>query len=327
MSIFNLSPITYSYIDIFNNNKYKIKNNNIFLNYVVNEKKNIISFMKNNTFKINFTEISKDSIINKFKEYAISKWVLTDQVNEYINKTNNVYNINWNDNNIYIITDKYNTIKDRFIILIYILEYIKYKSKCKKKYNIYLVLTELVKKFPNNNEIIDTKNVNTGYTHFIKNIIFIWRLEEFEKVLFHEAIHYTKFFDHNITINYNLKINGPDAHFEAVADFYAIIYNCIYISLMIKIPIKKILMIELGFIRNQATSLYYYFNNNIIQKTPAYSYYIIKYMLFDYMINNNIAPININNKLLTNSIKNNIFINNKYIKLNTLRMTMFELEN
>jgi hypothetical protein len=63
----------------------------------------------------------------------------------------------------------------------------------------------------------------------------------------------------------------------------------------------------------------------IVQKSPAYSYYIIKYMLFDYLIKYNLDPTDINDEIITNSVKQNIFINSKYIKLKSLRMTLFEL--
>ena len=85
-------------------------------------------------------------------------------------------------------------------------------------------------------------------------------------------------------------------------------------------------MIELGFVRNQALALYDHFDNNIIQETPAYSYYIIKYMLFNYLIINNKLPVAINDKIISESVKDTTLFNDKYIKLDSLRMTLFELK-
>lgn len=321
-----LSQFTKSHLKDFVKNKYKVNNNCSLLKYILDEKHNIISFIKRSDYKFNFNKIDLLPMKKRLKSYTNSEWVLNEQVNKYIDSNEIMYNINWGDNNIYVVCDNFEILKERLIILIYIIEYLKHKAKFNKKYEIYLILTDLVKQFPNNDEIVKVKHVNTGYTNFSNNIIFIWRFEEFEKVLLHEVIHYTNFFDHDININHDLHIKGPESYYEAVTDLWAIIYNCIYISLMTKLKLKYIFMIELGFVRNQALALYDHFDNNIIQETPAYSYYIIKYMLFNYLIINNKLPDTINDKIISESVKENILVDNKYIKLDSLRMTLFELE-
>lgn len=306
--------------------KENIDDDNVLLKYIRNEKNNIKQFICQKSFDIKFKKIVDDKILDNFNKFSDCKWVLTKKIQEIINNTNELYHISWGSNNIYVITDTIDDLKQRFIILVYIIEYLKYKSKSDKVFNIYLILSSFIKYFPTKKEIIDVKHVNTGYTDFLKNIIFIWRREEFEKVLFHEIIHYTEFFDHDIHIHHDLNIKGPTSYYEAVTDLWAIIYNCIYISFMKKMSVKIIFEIELAFVKNQATSLYYFFNNEIIQKSPAYSYYIIKYMLFNYLIDNNIDPTKINDDIITNAVKQNIFFNSKYIKLDSLRMTLFELK-
>ena len=326
MSKISLSKFTRYYINLFKKIKIKLDDNNVLLNYIINEKNNIEEFMSKTKFDIKFNKIIDDKILKQFSDFSVSEWVLTDKLKPTINKTTYIYNITWDSNNIYVINDTIDNLKERFIILIYIIEYLKYKSNCSKIFNIYIILSELIKYFPRKQEIIDIKHVNTGYTDFMNNIIFIWRKEEFEKVLFHEVIHYTQFFDHNINIHHHLNIIGPESYYEAVTDLWAIIYNIIYISFMTHKNIKSIFELELTFIRNQAIRLYYFFKIKIIQKSPAYSYYIIKYMLFNYLIKYNLIPTDINDEIITNSVKQNIFINSKYIKLNSLRMTLFELD-
>jgi hypothetical protein len=65
---------------------------------------------------------------------------------------------------------------------------------CSTELSIYLYLTDLKKTLPTDNPLhreIKEENVNTGYTFgcSLKNQIFIYREEEWEKVLTHELIH------------------------------------------------------------------------------------------------------------------------------------------
>ena len=91
-------------------------------------------------------------------------------------------------------------------------------------------MSKLEKKFPNSNDIISSKNVNSGYCNLKTNVIFIWRKEEVEKVLFHEMIHHYNFTNHLVEFQFpiNFLINGPTNYYEAIADFWGIFYNLIY---------------------------------------------------------------------------------------------------
>jgi hypothetical protein len=245
---------------------------------------------------------------------------------------NNVYEIKWNNNKIIINTNELNNnLITKINTIIYIIEYIKHKINSKKKVMIYLVLSNFLKTFPINN-IIDTKHINSGYTNHTNNIIFIWRYEEFEKVIFYEIIHYLKL-DKLSLLNYGLfKINGLHSYYETVTDYYAIIYNTIYISILTNHKIKPLLEIELAFIKNQALFINNYFNlyewidiPNIIinQKSPAFSYYILKYILFEYAINNNIDNIIDYQDIFKLGITKDI---NNYINCNSGRMSLLSLQ-
>lgn len=144
-------------------------------------------------------------------------------------------------------------------------------------------------------------------------------------------------------IHNKFNIIGEHRYYEAITDFWGIFYYIIYISIVTKIQIKLILEIEITFIKNQAMILNDYYdlnswsseNNNlqdiiIKQNTAALAYYIIKYLIFMYIINNN---ININNILdnydnFLNIIlkkglnqENFILLNN-----NSLRMTLIQFK-
>jgi hypothetical protein len=321
---------TKKYYNYFYLNKIIIKKNNAILLYAKNKKIKIKNFIKNNDYTINIIKLNNsiDDIITK---YANEFFVSFNKVKKQLNNLNYNYLIEWDNNKIYIKSDNLN-INNRIKILVYFIEYLKYISNNNKNITIYLVLTNLKKKY-NGNTIINVDNVNSGYTDNHKNIIFIWRYEECEKVLFHELIH---IFD--IDRKYekiNLNIVQHHNYHEVITDYYGIIYHLIYISLITNKSIKSLLEIELSFIKNQCMLINNYFNLTswekklpiIKQKTSAFSYYILKYMLFNYLITNNIILNNdINLTELFNELINIGLKSENYFKINSTRMTLFQLD-
>jgi hypothetical protein len=291
--------------------------------------------IKNNDtkFKITKIKISK-SKINKFKD---SQWV--DPNFYYDNLTFDI-NITWINNNltnnIYLKTteNKFDEIINKLHIFIKILNFIQGQSKI--EINLYLVLSQLKKKIEFN-KIISPKHINSGYTNIITKEIFIWREEEFEKVSFHELIH---LFDHDHrdeVINLDLDINGPESFFEAITDFKAIIYNIIYISLLSSKKIESLIKFEIAFMYNQAIFVFFHLsncmsNNTIIQKSPAYSYFILKYYIFEYFINafnqelfTDIFFKGIKYRKLIKLINFKNLKDCKYVDFKSARMTLFEM--
>ena len=221
-------------------------------------------------------------------------------------------------------------------LVIYIIEYLKNKSNNKNdKINIYLILSKLTKIFPEKNEIIDVININSGFTNVSEHFIFIWREEEFEKVLFHELIH---LFDMDSRDHHHddvmTNIDGPYSCFEANTDFWGIMYHLIFLSLMTKIKIKTLIEIELGFIRNQASRCNNHFELNdwknhpdktITQKTPAFSYFILKYMLFDHVVHSETSNLENFNDLLEKILLKGFNNDFKFVKIASSRMTLLQL--
>jgi hypothetical protein len=312
-----------------NNMKYFtkkiIKDDNKLLQYLEIEKKHILNFIKTSNIKINIKKIN-DNLNREIYEHGNTAWVSNDFFNN-INELDKTYKITWNKNKILIKTKNTNFLS-RIKILIMIIEYLRDKHKIKKNITIYLILTLMEKKFPNNNEIISPHNINSGYTYFDKNLIFIWRLEEFEKVLLHEVIHCFDLDYRNHKCNLLININGPHSYFEAITDYQAITWYIIYLSIITNEPIKKFLQAELLFIKNQAILLYNFFKlnetNYINQKSPAYSYYILKYYIFQKFLNNMPKTI-INYDLFLNDIIKKIKTK-KYIDTGSARMTLLQLK-
>lgn len=137
---------------------------------------------------------------------------------------------------------RYNKYVDTIIIWLYILN--KYSSpNCSKVITIYLYLTSLRKKLPNNKiDVLNENNVNTAFTTSCQynTEIVIFRSEEWFKVLLHETFHSfgLDFSDMNTT-ECNKKILGifkvysKVNLYEAYVECWAEILNALFCSFFI----------------------------------------------------------------------------------------------
>jgi len=301
--------------------KNKIINNDLLINKMINERDIIYSLPYVN-YTINNIEIPLD-IIDKLSD---APFVYKKGLLKKINKLNIQVKITWNNNIIFLRTTrkKYNKILKRLPFFIKIINYIIGISN--KKVTIYLILSNLKKKCIKNKDI-GAKHVNSGYCDLKENYIFIWRDEEFEKVTFHELMHfYNK--DHRTELYYE----SDKLYYEAITDMKAIYYNLIYISIITKIKIKKLLNLELNFLNNQALYIKYYLNFNTAS-SAVFSYYILKAKIFNFLVSkkmdekiyNDIFINNINGNKLIKLVLNDKICNIKYYDFNSARMTFFEL--
>jgi hypothetical protein len=319
------------YINHFIKNKYNLIDNNNLLLSLINKKEDILNFINNTNINITYNYNIKYDISKYLKSYFIDYENVKLQINDL--KKNIL--IKWNNNKIYILSKEINKkLLLKIKLCIYILEYLRNNNKNIK---IILLLTDLIKYSPINNEIIDVKHINSGYSY--DNKIVIWRYEEFEKVLLHEIIHVLNLDKRDTHVDniINTKFHN---YFEALTDFYAILYHIIYISLITNTNLKLLLEIELSFIKNQAFKMAsilnfnisnFKYNINIKQNTSAFSYFILKYLLFEYIIQLSEKDIfkylnNINYNLLLNNIKNIKIKKYNYKIFTSLRMTLLQLK-
>lgn len=339
------SQFTKDNIKHFKINRYSLQNNNQLLKSMRSERQKIKKFIrKYPKFLFDVSSKSSSVIDNKIKEYAHTSWVDTENVVDQVNQLPETHVIAWESfedetygiNKITIKSDSkcYSNFLSRIKIMILFIEYIKNKTNNTNKcVDIYLVLSDLRKKIPENNELLGIKNVNSGYTDFSKNIIFIWRLEEFEKVLFHELVHYFDLDRRDERVGPIIdKISEP-SYYESITDFLGIYYHLIYLSLLSRVSIKLLLNLELTFIKNQALRVNDYLKlgqwtykptKEIKQYTPAFSYYILKYLIFEYALNNNLSKTKNYNDLLKKVMKLGI-PNTTPTKIDSLRMTLLQL--
>jgi hypothetical protein len=342
-----LSEFTSEHLKQFKKNKYNLSNDSELVKLIRTERDMVKHFIINNpNLKIKMDKIDDNynQLNEKINEYSKVSWVDTKSVISELNRLNNNYLYEWesiinNDskpymNYIYVKTDEtINNTSKKMRLLVYIIEYLKHKNQhVNKQVIIYLVLTNLKKYFPENNENMGVKNANTGYTD--SKIIYIWRKEEVDKVIFHEICHFMNMDKREQNVDSIIKIQGPHSYFEALTDFFGVLYHLVFVSIMIEKSVKGLLEIELGFIKNQSMYLNEYLGlgnwkdcpiNSIKQTTPAFSYYILKFMIFEYLINNKLIDYDNYNELIFNISKVG-FKQNKYIKLKSSRMTLFQLE-
>ena len=227
------------------------------------------------------SEIDKTAIKSHFK----SPYNLPEVIS-YIDEIDSVYE--YEENNIKIIV-YYRKTKDNpnFDLIKRVIKRGNTIVK-NKKFKILLLLTSAKKEFnKNKNEPISIKNTNSGFTYVNRNEIFIFRKEEFPKVIIHELTHH----DTNIHSDYIASNNKRKlmSHFnldsrsnfilnEAIIELWATISHLSFISKEYNINFSELLEKELEY------SLYKSYqllslrssNNPYYDKANIYSYIILK---------------------------------------------------
>ena len=169
-----------------------------------------------------------DSFNNKYDQLIYNKLILSKFISQYviddIIKNINYYCIISNSRrNIIIFGNNKSEIKKYMRKCLSALDFFNLFYIDDTKVNLYIFLSDIKKKFPSDN-YYTPYHVNTAYS-IKKTEIVIFRKEEFEKVLFHELIH---FYDLDIlSYQNNLVSKFPKFNFkfnpnEAFTDFFAI---------------------------------------------------------------------------------------------------------
>jgi hypothetical protein len=130
-------------------------------------------------------------------------------------------------------------------------------------------------------------------------------------------------------------VKGPKSFYEAITDYKSVIYNIVYISLNVNIKIETIINDELYFIHNQAKMILNHLNNTkCTQKSPAYSYYVLKNKIFNYFTSD-FAEKELFDDIfckgkkfnkLVQIIKNDKMKETEFTDYNSARMTLYEME-
>ena len=213
-----------------------------------------------------------------------------------------------------------------------------------KLYTIWLIPIQYNRYFPNGTEV-EPIHINGGYTYNNGTTIFVYRYEECAKVLLHELLHHSIFDTYgkwtnqqtneiqqlcNIHNSMQFNIN------EAIIEFWAVLFECLFISYEYNIPYKLLIKKEQEWSFNQSYKLLKYqqkYFKEWKEKTNAYCYIIIKTALllhYEEFIKIK-TPYSID--ILMNFIKHYITIlfkkinvaTNKKLKIenSSMRMTLF----
>jgi hypothetical protein len=122
-----------------------------------------------------------------------------------------------------------------------------------KNFNIHLVLAPHKRLFPAMKKLINVENINGGFTSVNGNNIYVFREEEFPKVILHELLHHspvhseawTKYQTDELKLAFDISPNMRLIPNEAVVEVFATIIHCIFVSIVIKQPFKKIINTEI----------------------------------------------------------------------------------
>lgn len=184
-------------------------------------------------------------------------------------------------------------------------------SQCSKILDIYIIFSPSLKLLPNEKyEPIGKNNANTAFTFSCKerNIIHIFREEEWFKVLIHETFHnldldFSKY-DHGFSdkhINNFFPAKKPIKFYESYCEIWALLFHSIFYSMQHNKSLNFILNRELNFSLFQCSKILNHFDmkyihfftnthkaiisrENYKENTPIISYYFFK-TVFLYHIN------------------------------------------
>lgn len=327
-----------------------------------NEIFELYNYLKNHKYKIN--DLKMNQCMNFYPNNNFISPTLFKKTKEY----NNCLNINWNiinDKNkkincsFYFYSKSFNEINKK--LLKHLIDSISFIISFKNKthnYEIHFVPLNDKKKYNSNTKSLTKHLINSGCSTIkdIDTTIYIWRLEELNKVLFHEVIHSFINYDNYEIINTNIttkkllnkykkryKLYSRKIHFdEPFCETWARILNCFYISNEYHINNQydyfcKLLSFEIFYSKQISLNiLKLKEKNNILldDHTNISSYYLITSELLN-NIHNFLSFTKKNNYLYLNDIEsfyihlNNLKkINNKkqLININSLRMSCMELQ-
>ena len=227
-------------------------------------------------------------------------------------------------------------------------------DECSKILDIYIFNTPFKKEISTFDNTIERKDINSAYTFscYEKNAIYIFRKEEWKKVLIHECIHafgidfaiiestHSQLINSKLDNIFNLDINYTfnEAYCETLATIINIIYlfntqsthNELipFLESQLNNEIIHSLVQSNKFLKHSSLSMRHMVfgkdNSKYKENTPAFSYYFIK-SLFLYDLN---SFLKITYSINNHSLKNNFTIKNisKYINLidKTARSNVFK---
>lgn len=231
-----------------------------------------------------------------------------------------------NNTHIYVYTDQ-NGEKPDIDVIMRTITFFRNFTKKDIPVKLIILFTNQKKYFPTKKILITPENMNSGCTD--GDFVYIWRKEEFEKVLIHELIHYFHIDYHECdttklknAFHQLINIEGVDVINEAYTEIMAFTINSMIKSIEYNVSIDYIVNYEIAFTHFQIAKIINLFGGKncddlykilIKQNTSLASYIIAKgilqnnYQLVLYYFDNNV----LSNKMKDQQFKNyeKMFIN------------------
>lgn len=164
-----------------------------------------------------------------------------------------------------------------------------------KPLTFWLLPTLALRTFPSAEHVIDTHHINGGFTYINKGLIFIFRKEEFPKVMLHETLHHSsidtsdKWKSHDLMILYRyfqIDQKGCPLHCEtdlvpneAIVETWAELFQIAFLSHEYGFPWQKLLETEKDWACKQAKRVLQHQKDNFPlwkEKSHAYSYVVFR---------------------------------------------------
>jgi hypothetical protein len=286
------------------------------LDYPNNKSKNYKYFLT--WYRENSTEINLKNVILSHKYYDIlynptttrkklhdllykNPFVFLDII--HCAETYNLIYNEYHDNKNLIITNIFsyhieNKEKPNILLVVQIINFFRTISKKNMNIDLTIFFSNQKRYLPDKNEkkLLTPENINAGVT-LSGDYVYVWRKEEFYKVLIHELIHYFSIDFHDLNMHQIEKIrdniiniNGEDAANEAYTEILAITIHSVLYSIIHKMDFSEIINYEIVFTHLQIAKIINFFggktyedlyNIQINQKTSVVSYVIIKGMLLN----------------------------------------------
>jgi hypothetical protein len=238
---------------------------------------------------------SKILLYNYYNECTHTSFGNINTILNYIKKCNKVIKIYSNKNNNISFYLYFNNNNNNSIFkLIKIYRRVLILSKIyniNKNLNFHLALCKLKRFMPNKQDIFDCVHFNGGFTTLIGNNIYIYRNCEYSKVILHELLHHIGIInDSTIKIDnydiiklkktFNISSETLLLPNESIIEFWATLYNLLFISYEYNIDYNLLYKKELSFSYNQFLKLLNHNKNKEwYEKTNIYCYFIFKYIL------------------------------------------------
>jgi len=194
-----------------------------------------------------------------------------------------------------------------------------------KNFKIILLPTNAKKEFNKDNSHLSVKNVNSGFTYINKNEIFIFRKEEFPKVIIHELIHHDKkihndyiSFEDNKKLYSHFKLH-PNSKLilnEAIIELWATIIHLSFISKEYDIDYNELIKIEILYSLFKCFQISKLINPNSLyyDECNIFAYIIFKTIfLYHFIEFKKIYTFPYNNNLITNFLISHSFIKKNLI--------------